>query len=239
MASNQPKPLKDSIFDTPSYTAAEAAYLLKLNASTVRAWCFGQRYKSRDGSRHIFLQVITPADVRARLLSFSNLCELHVLGAITRSHRISLQKTRKALEYVRSNLDEERPLLAKDFLTNGIELFLESAGQLVSVSSGGQTALRGEFERRLNRIERGPKGTPVRLFPFTRTSSSATDQPTFVVIDPHIAFGRPVIASAGVRTDVIKDRFAAGDSPQDMAEDYGVSADQILEAIRYEQQLAA
>jgi uncharacterized protein (DUF433 family) len=228
-----------SIFDAPSYKASEAAFLLKLSSSTVRAWCFGQQYKDRRGASHSFQPVIAPADREARLMSFSNLCELHVLGAITRGHRIPLQRVRRALEYVRLKMDEPRPLLAKDFVTNGLDLFLERAGQLISVSQGGQTALRGEFERRLNRIERGSSGNPVRLFPFTRTSASASHQPTVVVIDPSIAFGRPIVALAGVRTEVIRDRFSAGDSPADMAKDYGVSSDQILEAIRYEQHLAA
>ena len=228
-----------TIFDVPSYKAAEAAHLLKLSNSTVRAWCFGQNYVDRTGARKSFLPVIKPADRQDRLLSFSNLCELHVLGAITRNYRIPLQRVRPALEYVRKELAEPRPLLAENFRTNGLDLFLENAEQLVSVTQGGQTALRGEFEQALDRIERGSSGNPVRLFPFSRTAGTASTQPTVIVIDPTIAFGRPFIATARVRTEVIHDRFSAGDSPSEMANDYGVSQEEILEAIRYEQHLAA
>ena len=84
-------PRRSSIYDEASYRALEAARLLKLNGSTVRAWCFGQGYRYR-GSSKTFQAVIEPADAKERLLSFSNLCELHVLGAITRGHRVPLQR---------------------------------------------------------------------------------------------------------------------------------------------------
>jgi len=225
--------LESSIFDAPSYRAAEAAHLLKLHDSTVRAWCFGQGYQYR-GSAKNFRPVIAPADGPGRLLSFANLCELHVLGAITRGHRVPLQRVRRALEYVRRETQSPRPLLDKDFRTNGLDLFLEHAGQLVNVSGGGQTALRGEFERALDRIQRGARGMPVRLFPYTRKATQTSGLPSVIAIDPMIAFGRPIVAGAGIRTDVISDRFGAGDSPAEMAEDYGVSEENILEALRYE-----
>jgi hypothetical protein len=99
-----------SIHEAPAYRAAEAAYLLKLNASTVRAWCFGQDYRYR-GSDRWFRAVIRPADPARRLLSFSNLCELHILGAMTRGHRVPLQRVRRALDYVRRRMGSARLIL--------------------------------------------------------------------------------------------------------------------------------
>jgi uncharacterized protein (DUF433 family) len=231
--------IDESIFDAPSYRASEVARLLKLKPSTVRAWCFGQRYAARSGSPKMFAPIVVPADRAARLLSFANLCELHILGAITRTYGIPLQQVRPALDYDRRALGLRRPLLAEDFRTNGLGLFLEHAGLLVSVSQGGQTAMRGDFERALDRIDRGDSGNPVRLFPFTRAPVVTATQPKAVLIDPRIAFGRPVLASARVRTQVIHDRFGAGDSPAEMAGDYGVSEAEVLEALRYEQLVAA
>ena len=228
-----------SIFDAPSYHAGEVAHLLKLPYSTVLSWCFGQAYRSRQGAAKTFQPVIEPAEPALRLLSFSNLCELHVLAAITRHHRIPLQRVRSALTRVRKEMRSPRPLLAQDFRTNGLHLFLEHAGQLVNVSGGGQAAFRGEFERALDRIERAAGGAPVRLFPFSRKPDRASKQPQVIAIDPRIAFGRPIVAKARVRTDVIFDRFGAGDSPTEMAGDYGVGEEEILEALRYEQSLAA
>jgi len=176
--------------------------------------------------------------VRNRLRSFSNLCELHVLSAIRREHRIALPKVRKSLEYVRRELGSDRPLLDREFLTNGVSLFVEHASDLVDVTSEGQTALRGEFERALARIERDRRGRPIRLFPFTRARDASEEQPKVVAVDPTIAFGRPMLARAGVRTEVIVSRFNAGDEPADMAADYSVSEKDILEALRYERRHA-
>jgi uncharacterized protein (DUF433 family) len=140
---------------------------------------------------------------------------------------------------VSQELNSDRPLLDKEFQTNGLDLFLEQSGQLVNVSRHGQTALRGEFEQALSRVERNQRGSPIRLFPFTRIPGRSPEQPTIVAIDPRIAFGRPVVAKARVATEVIADRFGAGDSPAEMAKDYGVGDEEILEALRYEQRLAA
>jgi uncharacterized protein (DUF433 family) len=227
-----------SIFDAPSYRAGEVARLLKVPTFTVMSWCFGQAYRNRQGAPKTFQPVIKPAEPVGRLLSFSNLCELHVLAAITRHHRVPLQRVRSALTRVRKEVRSPRPLLSEDFRTHGLDLSLEYAGQLVNVSGGGQAAFRGEFERALRRIERGANGAPVRLFPFSRRPDRSPEQPLVVAIDPRIAFGRPILAKARVRTDVIFDRFGAGDSPAEMAGDYGVAEGDVLEALRYEQSLA-
>jgi uncharacterized protein (DUF433 family) len=228
------------VYEAPSYRAAEVARILMIPTSTVKAWCFGQGYRSRGGDLKTFQPVIVPVDGERRLLSFANLCELYVLSSITRTYKIPLQQVRPALQYVEESLGIDRPLIERDFQTNGISLFLEHAGQLINVSMRGQGALRGDLEAALNRIERGgASGRPVRLFPFSRPIAKATEQPRIIAIDPHVAFGRPIVAPARVRTEVIIDRFEAGDGPGEMAVDYGVTEAEILEAVRFEYRLAA
>lgn len=223
--------------DQPAYRAAEAAAILSLPAATVKAWAFGQRYTPKNGIERKFQPLIAAADSRSRLVSFTNLCELHVLAVIRRRHRIDMPKVRRSLRYVSEQLNVERALVAQDFLTNGIDLFVQKAG-LINVSREGQTALRGELEAGLLRIDRDAKGGPIRLFPYTRLSAGA-DQLRSVALDPRIAFGRPVLLKAGVTTQVINDRFLAGDSFDEMAEDFHVSVDDIAEAVRFERRLAA
>lgn len=89
---------KAAIFDKPAYPASEAAYILNLPVATVKAWSFGQT--RRDDGRVSFRAVIRAADARNKLLSFANLCELHVLAAIRRVHRVSLPKVRDSVEYL-------------------------------------------------------------------------------------------------------------------------------------------
>ena len=63
--------------------------------------------------------------------------------------------------------------------------------------------------------------------------------PRSVVVDPTRSFGRPVISGAFVRTEVVEDRFRAGDTIGQMAADYGVPASVIEEALRFERLRAA
>lgn len=235
---NTPTKQRDSAFDKPAYPAYEAARILNLPIATVRAWCFGYNYRARKGAAKKFHPVIRPANPQAHLLSFANLCELHVLSAIRRHHRVSLPRVRAGVEFLRSRLDSDRPLIDREFMTNGIDLFVDHATELLNVSQRGQKALRGDFEQALARIERDRRGTPVRLFPFSRTSVTDTQQPKTIVIDPHRAFGRPVLSSAAITTEVIIGRFNAGDSMTEMAKDYGVDETEIEEAIRFEKRAA-
>lgn len=229
---------RTDIFNEPAYTPNEAAHILCVSPSTLKAWCFGQARRTANGTSARFEAVIEPADPRRRLLSFANLCELHVLLAIRRQHEISLPKVRASLAYVRNKLKSERPLIDREFKTNGVHLFVEHASTLLNVTDQGQEAMRGDFEAALARIERDKAGTPIRLFPFSRASGAPEQQPRTVVIDPRLSFGRPVIERAAVPTGIIRDRFSAGDSLAEMAGDYGVSEAEIEEALRFEQRAA-
>jgi uncharacterized protein (DUF433 family) len=221
--------------DEPAYKAAEVAAVLGIPKATIAAWCFGQG----NGSGRSFVPLVKPADKAGKYLSFVNLCELHVLAVIRRHHRINMSTVRASLAFVRKGLDEERPLIAQQFMTNGVDLFIEKATQLINVSKEGQTALRGEFQQALARIDRGAHGGPVRLFPYSRISTDMAGQPKVVAVDPQVAFGRPILLGAGVTTEVIRDRFMAGDSADEMAQDYGVEPSDIDEALRFAQRLAA
>jgi len=235
---NQPAK-RVSVFDNPAYPVSEVARILNLPVATVKAWCFGQSYRLASGSPKRFKSVIQPADSNARLLSFANLCELHVLSAIRRRHKISLSKVRDSISYLRTQLGTDRPLIDKQFKTNGVDLFVEHASHLLNVSKQGQEALRGDFALALARIERDRSGMPIRLFPFSRSTTPDAKQPKSIVIDPRLSFGRPVLSDVAVPTEVIVGRFRAGDTLVEMAKDYGVDEEEIEEALRFEQRRAA
>ena len=99
--------------------------------------------------------------------------------------------------------------------------------------TGVQTCALPIFQAFLQRIVRDPNGVPIKLYPFTR-HSRAPGAPTPVEIDPCIAFGRPVLTHRAVPTAVLADRFKAGDTLQELAEDYDATAAEIEEAIRCE-----
>ena len=190
-----------------------------------------------DANRKSFKPVIQPAARSPVALSFYNLIEAHVLAAIRRKHRVDMPAVRRAIAFLKTQFGSAHPLADHKFETNGVDLFVERYGQLVSVSQGGQLAVRELLQAHLRRIDRDERGFPLRLYPFTRVGD--TDQPRNIVIDPLISFGRAVISGTGITTELVAERFKAGESADELADDYGCARAQIEEAIRCELSLAA
>jgi uncharacterized protein (DUF433 family) len=55
-----------------------------------------------------------------------------------------------------------------------------------------------------------------------------------VVIDSRIAFGQLVIVGTGIPTQIVAERYVAGDSIEELADDYNCARNLIEEAIRCE-----
>jgi uncharacterized protein (DUF433 family) len=223
--------------EAPSYGIVEAAHYLNLPKATLRSWVLGRNYTTTQG-RQNFYPLLEIADHNNKLLSFINLVEAHVLAAIRREHNVELPKIRAALEYTKKKLGVARPLAEQQFETNGVDLFVERLGELVNVSANGQKAMREVLHFYLKRIERDPRGIPIKLFPFTRTSHTALEGCS-IVIDPTISFGRPSLTNRGIPTAILAERYKAGDSIDTLADDYGAQRDAIEEAIRCELELKA
>ena len=54
------------------------------------------------------------------------------------------------------------------------------------------------------------------------------------MIDPRIAFGRPIVARKGSSTSAIAERIDAGESLDDIAADYDLGQFEIEQAVLYE-----
>ena len=189
-----------------------------------------------DPARRFFKPVIQPAAKCPVGLSFINLIEAHVLAAIRRKHRVDMPAVRRSIHFLKSKFGSAHPLADHKFETNGVDLFIERYGELISVSEGGQLAVREFLQAHLRRIEWDTRGVPIRLYPFTRIGE--IEQPKNIVIDPFISFGRAVISGTGVSTELVAERFKAGESADELAKDYGCDREKIEEAIRCELSLA-
>ncbi len=215
--------------EVPAYSLAEAAYYLGIPVATLRSWVLGRDYKVTDGTRH-FAPIIEIADRKRKLLSFINLVEAHVLSALRRKHAIQLPKVRKAVTYLRHRLQSPHPL-AEQFETDELDLFIQKYGQLINITRDGQLAMRNVLQSFLKRVKRDAQGGPVKLYLFVR---GAVDEPFAVVVDPTVSFGRPVLEGTGIPTEILAQRYKAGDSYEQLVEDYGRPKEEIEEAIRYE-----
>lgn len=215
----------------PNYSAGDAARYLNIPTATIRAWTVGYRYPVTDGKK-LFRPLIELKQNKPPRLTFINLIEVHVLRAIRQEHQIDLEKVRIALDYLNEQMDIPHPLARQEFQTDGIDLFIEHYGSLINASNQGQTVLKDSLKTHLERIVPDDSGLAIQLYPFTRPQEE--DSPRVVVIDPRISFGRLTIAGTGIPTDIVAERFYAGDSPQEIADDYECELEQINEAIRCE-----
>src|SRR5947209_4237987 len=115
-------------WDIPIYSVVDAAHHLQLAPATVRSWTFGRNYSTLSGTM-TFHPVICIADQANRLLSFHNLVELHVLSSIRQKHKVKLKTVRRAIEYLQDRSGSLHPLLEREMLTDGKDIFIEQYGQ--------------------------------------------------------------------------------------------------------------
>jgi uncharacterized protein (DUF433 family) len=128
-------------------------------------------------------------------------------------------------------LDVTRPLLDQQFLTDGVDLFVDRYSRLINVSASGQHALREVLKGSLHRIERDEAGAALRVYPWL----DEPGEPRHVELSPARAFGRLVVANTTIPTESLAERFRAGDSVDLLAEGYHLERAQVEAALRWEQ----
>lgn len=222
---------QDDIRGRPAYTVAEAARYLKVAPATLRSWVVGRPY--RTGAGIIRSQrLIRPAQNTPPSLSFWNLIEAYVLSALRVDHKVKMDAVRRAIRYAESQLHIDRLLLSQELRTDAGRLLLERYGKAIDLSASGQMAMRHTFDVYLKRVEWDEWKFPVRLFPLGSVEEMASQKT--IAIDANVAFGRPVLAKNGISTSAIVDRMDAGETVDELAEDYEISPDEVMQAVYYE-----
>jgi uncharacterized protein (DUF433 family) len=207
----------------PRYSLAEAARILLVPKATVRTWCAGW---SQTKSRRAQAPVIRPDGDQSEgtYLSFFNLIEVGFLAAY-REAGAPMQRVRAALDYCRSHLEIARPLLTERFRIDGRDLVVEYDRRLLNASASGQLIWPEAVDRWLREIDYD-RGEPFQVWIAGRGKS--------ILVNPRVGFGFPVLATCGVRTEEVLERFLADERPEEIAEDFGAKVEEVLEAIRWE-----
>lgn len=214
----------NQLYEEPAYGLAEAAVYLKVPYQTLRYWLTG--FKTRD-------PIIEPVETDPVRLSFLNLLECHALAGMRKMYDLKLPRVRSALRRVSKDYPQPHPLINEVFLTNRKDLFIQRLGKTINVSRGGQMGL-DFLHLHLERVEVKPEGL-LRFFPFVM--EPGPEEPKIVEINPLVGFGKPILAGTGISTAIIASRFNARETIAGLAEEYGCTAQQIEEAIRWEQAL--
>jgi hypothetical protein len=195
----------------PAYTLFDAARYLHVPARTIQNWAYGYPYATKTGGRRRTPPLIDAESGSGHDFSFFNLVELHVLAALRREHHVQMPNIRRAVEYVKKRLGSPRPLINEQMETDGTDIFVTKLGSLINVSQNGQLAMKALLQKYLKRIDRDAHGVAIRLFPFTRPK-----------------------AGSRVPTVEIFERFIGGESPDEIAADFGRTLEEVHEAIRCE-----
>jgi uncharacterized protein (DUF433 family) len=222
------------IYHIPNYSIKDASRYLNIPYGTLITWLNGRKYQTKSGAKE-FSPIIERPDPDNTQLSFTNIIEAHILRVIRTIHNIPLDKVRLALDYISDQFDTNHPLAIKQFSTDGVDLFIDEIEHLVNVNRSGQLAMKKVLINSLTRIEWDNQNLATRLYPEINDSNDNK----ILTIDPHISFGKTTITGTGVPTEIIVKLYDAGDSMEDIAEDYDCKIEQIEKAILFESQLQA
>jgi uncharacterized protein (DUF433 family) len=206
------------------YSASEIARWAKTTPQTARRWLVGYYFPSNAGRR--WSPAVTAPQGKDNLWSFEDLIEVAAVAA-ARREGVPMPRIRKAVEYAVERLDIARPLLSERWRTDGHDLF---ALEDTNFSRMGQRVWSFAAEA-LRDVEYGNDLLVAKWWP--------AGKDTGVLVDPQVNFGRPIVASIGVRTETIADRFYAGATMEDVGAEYDISALLVQEAVRFENRAAA
>ncbi len=217
--------------DQPWYTCPEAAKATGIPPSTLRAWTLGQGYR-RKHDRAFFAPVIArPSSVDPRL-SFTNLIEAHVLRALRTVHEVKLNYIRDAVAIAEEEYGIQRLLISPDLRTSAGQLFLDHYTGLLELSKAKQLAMRAVLSQYLERVRFDESQLPVEFHPFARMPRNLNLE--IISLSPYVSFGRPLIHRLGITTRAIVLRLEAGEPVEEVELDYGLTPQELEEAILYE-----
>jgi uncharacterized protein (DUF433 family) len=213
------------------FTLRETAAYLDVPKSTVQWW-------ARPPEAKHPLITCFPAHGRQATVPFIGFAEAFVLSSFRRAG-VPLQRIRPAVEVLEKEIGVDHALASKSLYTDGAEVLFDYAEKhgerelrdLVVVRTQ-QRQFSSVVKGYLKRIDYGGDGwaDSVRLPTYERAE---------VIVDPRVAFGLPLVIHGGARVEDLVDRFQAGDSVKEIAEDFDVPAAQVEDVIRVATRAAA
>ena len=208
----------------PLYGYSEADHLAGVSRGTSRRWLEGYSYIGAAGCR-VEQPPVSPRDQDRGGVSFSDLVEIVAIGRF-KAMGFGVPAVREVVANCQQLFGDAHPLSTQSFKIGGRQVFIEREGALREVlHSRGQLAWDEVLAPFLDSLDYDGSFAR-RWWPLGRTRP--------VVIDPDYGYGLPVVAESGVRTEILRERFQAGDSFEQIASDFNVSAQQVESAIQFE-----
>ncbi len=211
----------------PRYTFGEAGRYLGLAESTVKAWFAGMPYGVQPNIKY-YKPILTPA--APDLLSFYDIASAHVLMAMKKKG-VSPNDLRDILQGLEKEYpDSQYPLLGRNFFLFGRDVVVKQLGKRLNLSRGRQLGIKAVMDKFLSRIEVDANLMPTRFSPLRSQRERGKG---YIIIDPDLAAGRPVVRGTGIAAEIIAKRKKSGESVAHLATDYRISRRAVEEAIKY------
>ena len=208
----------------PLYSFAEADRIARVTPNTSRRWLKG--YSFWYEGEHRTMPPVTWTSETKDAVTFVDLMEVATIDKL-RKKGFSFKQIRKINATARFYLRKPRPLVTETFKVKGRDIFVdEGFGILVNVGyEAGMQAWDEILDPFLVTVEY--EGEIVRRWwPLGKEFA--------VLVDPDYGFGLPVVEGVGVRTEIIAERYRAGDSIDEIAYDFDVTPKQIDDALQWE-----
>ncbi len=226
-------PADDPRLSLRLFTVAEAAGWLAVPRSTFHGWVHGWEY-GRPGRQPVVgrpLVLSLPARRGQSAVPFLGLVEGLVLTGFRRAG-VPLQRIRPALERLDQELGLRHALASDRLTTDGAEVLYdygavldpEGIGELVTVRSGQRVfaPVVREYLRRI-RYSSDHWAEQVELPGYAVAR---------VVVNLGVAHGRPALEPSRVPVEDVLNRWIAGDSLAELAEDFGLGGAVLEDLIR-------
>lgn len=212
------------------YSPKQAERLIGVEADKIRRWLL------RDTSPAGPLWHPEPEALGAEdTLSFRDLLEVRAVAQFR--EYVTMPAIREALASLRDYLERDYPLTHPRLLTDGKAVFLrhlEENGKEALTDLGKRQAVFPDviFPSLLEGIEFDASENPIRWHPDPQDPS--------IVIDPKLAFGKPIVLPCHMSTHAIYSAFQAEDGDAEaVARNFEISLDEVNRAVNFEKRIAA
>ena len=225
-------------FVTLLYSIGEAARYLAVPSSTLTNWAYGYHRSRSDGGKVSAVPVITavhPARRHDPAMPFIGLAEAYALAAF-RQAGVPVQRIRPAIDALERELGLSHALASRRLYTDGAEVLYDYAQHAGDTPEGdvarelvvvhnNQRVFTEAVEQYLSRVDFASDGYAqlIRL-PQYRVAE--------ITVDPDHAFGRPRFIRGGASLDDVIDLFRSGEPVDAVAGVFGLTLDEVEDAIR-------
>lgn len=215
-----------------AYTLPDAAALLDLPLERLRKWISGVALRSTKSRRFPAGGLPARGEGRDRTFTFWTLIEIFSIAQL-RAHGLSMQRLRANRQELAERFHTDHPFALEGLLTDGRRLLKELGdASLLELGTGGQTDFEEVVKPFCARLDFDSQTRLAsRFYPNGRQSS--------VIVDPHHAFGRPVIQGTSITTEALACLVRGGEKIDDIASDFRLNPAQVEEAWEFERRLAA